>query len=46
MTFLGVIALFGIVINNAIVLLDRIRIEIEEHGLDTAHAITKALKDV
>ena len=31
MTFLGVIALVGIVINNAIVLLDRIRIEEHEH---------------
>ncbi len=39
MTFLGVISLAGIVINNAIVLLDRIRIEIEENGLAPARAI-------
>jgi len=32
MTFLGVISLAGIVINNAIVLIDRIDIEIEEQG--------------
>jgi multidrug efflux pump subunit AcrB len=30
------------VINNAIVLLDRIRIEIDEHGLDPASAIIEA----
>ena len=42
MTLLGVIALAGIVINNAIVLIDRIGIEIEEHGLDPAHAIVEA----
>ncbi len=39
MTLLGVISLAGIVINNAIVLLDRIRIEIEEKGLEPAQAI-------
>ena len=33
MTLLGIISLSGIVINNAIVLLDRIRIEIDENGL-------------
>lgn len=33
MTLLGVVSLAGIVINNAIVLLDRIQIEIDEHGL-------------
>jgi multidrug efflux pump subunit AcrB len=30
------------VINNAIVLLDRIRIEMDEHGLDPAHAVLEA----
>lgn len=39
MTFLGVISLAGIIINNAIVLLDRIRIEIEENGLAPERAI-------
>ncbi|MEL6188130.1 MAG: efflux RND transporter permease subunit, partial [Myxococcota bacterium] len=33
MTLLGVVSLAGIVINNAIVLIDRIRIEIEDNGL-------------
>ena len=42
MTFLGVISLAGIVINNAIVLLDRIRIEIEEGGLEPQRAIVEA----
>ena len=42
MTFLGVISLAGIVINNAIVLLDRIRIEIEEHGMEPHRAIIEA----
>ena len=32
MTLLGIVSLAGIVINNAIVLLDRIQIEIDEHG--------------
>ncbi len=40
--FLGVIALAGIVINNAIVLLDRIKIEIEQNGLDPRSAIVEA----
>jgi multidrug efflux pump subunit AcrB len=39
MTLLGIISLAGIVINNAIVLLDRIRIEIDERGLPPAHAV-------
>jgi multidrug efflux pump subunit AcrB len=39
MTFLGVISLAGVVINNAIVLLDRIRIEIEDNGLEPQRAI-------
>ncbi len=42
MTLLGVISLAGIVINNAIVLLDRIRIEIEENGLEPAQAVLEA----
>ncbi|MDH3197106.1 MAG: efflux RND transporter permease subunit [Candidatus Krumholzibacteria bacterium] len=42
MTFLGVISLAGIVINNAIVLLDRIKIEIEKNGLDPARAVVEA----
>jgi len=42
MTLLGVISLAGIVINNAIVLLDRIRIEIEENGLDPTDALVEA----
>jgi len=42
MTFLGVVSLAGIVINNAIVLLDRIKIEIEQNGLDPARAVIEA----
>ena len=42
MTFLGVIALIGIVINNAIVLLDRIRIEEVENHRAPADAIIEA----
>ena len=42
MTLLGIIALAGIVINNAIVLLDRIRIEIDENGLDPARAVVES----
>jgi multidrug efflux pump subunit AcrB len=42
MTLLGVIALFGIVINNAIVLIDRIKTEIEENGLPAPQAIVEA----
>jgi multidrug efflux pump subunit AcrB len=42
MTFLGVISLAGIVINNAIVLLDRIRIEIDELGTPPAKAVIEA----
>ena len=41
-TLLGVISLAGIVINNAIVLLDRIRIEIEVNGLEPASAILES----
>ena len=42
MTFLGVISLFGIVINNAIVLIDRIEIERAENGLSPQHAVVMA----
>jgi multidrug efflux pump subunit AcrB len=42
MTLLGVISLAGIVINNAIVLIDRIRIEIEEQGHPPAQAIIES----
>ena len=42
MTFLGVISLFGIVINNAIVLIDRIKIEIDEEGRPPAQAVVYA----
>ena len=42
MTLLGVISLAGIIINNAIVLLDRIRIEIDENGLDAASAVIES----
>ncbi|MEM7708139.1 MAG: efflux RND transporter permease subunit [Pseudomonadota bacterium] len=41
-TFLGIISLSGIVINNAIVLLDRIKLEIEENGLSPDRAIVEA----
>jgi multidrug efflux pump subunit AcrB len=42
MTLLGVISLAGIVINNAIVLLDRIKIEIEKSGLTPPRAVIEA----
>ncbi len=42
MTMLGVISLAGIVINNAIVLIDRIRIEVDENGLDPPRAVLEA----
>lgn len=42
MTFLGIISLAGIVINNAIVLLDRIKIEQEENGHEAPRAIIEA----
>ena len=42
MTLLGIIALAGIVINNAIVLLDRINIEISDNGLEPARAVVEA----
>ncbi|MGI9304105.1 MAG: efflux RND transporter permease subunit, partial [Gammaproteobacteria bacterium] len=43
-TILGLISLSGIVINNAIVLIDRINIEINENGLSPADAIFSACK--
>jgi multidrug efflux pump subunit AcrB len=42
MTILGIIALAGIVINNAIVLIDRIKIEITGNGLEPRRAIVEA----
>ena len=42
MTLLGIISLAGIVINNAIVLLERIKIEIDELGLSPQDAIISA----
>ena len=42
MTLLGIISLAGVVINNAIVLLDRIRIEIEENALEPARAVIES----
>ncbi|MCD4654449.1 efflux RND transporter permease subunit, partial [bacterium] len=42
MAFLGIISLAGVVINNAIVLLDRIKIEIDEMGLAPGEAIVEA----
>ena len=42
MTLLGIISLAGIVINNAIVLIDRIGIEIRENGLTPERAVIEA----
>lgn len=42
MTFLGIISLSGIIINNAIVLIDRIDIEISENGLTPYNAIIES----
>ena len=42
MTLLGIISLSGIIINNAIVLIDRIRIEIEENRHDPPRAVIEA----
>ncbi|MFC1682688.1 efflux RND transporter permease subunit [Candidatus Zixiibacteriota bacterium] len=42
MTLLGVISLAGVVINNAIVLIDRIRIERQENGLEPQRAVIEA----
>ena len=41
-TILGLISLAGIIINNAIVLIDRINIELEDHGLPPAEAVIEA----
>ncbi|MFK7887442.1 MAG: efflux RND transporter permease subunit [Gammaproteobacteria bacterium] len=41
-TFLGIIALSGIIINNAIVLIDRIKIEIDELGKTPEQAVIAA----
>ena len=41
-TILGLISLSGIIINNAIVLIDRIKIESEENGLPIDQAIIQA----
>ena len=43
-TILGLISLSGIVINNAIVLLDRIDLEIEQNGMSPAQAVVSACK--
>jgi multidrug efflux pump subunit AcrB len=42
MTLLGIISLAGIVINNAIVLLERIKLEIEENGRAPADAVIES----
>lgn len=42
MTLLGIVSLSGIVINNAIVLLERIHLEMDENGLDPPRAIVEA----
>ncbi len=42
MTLLGIVSLAGIVINNAIVLLDRIKLEIEQNGLEPRRAVIQA----
>jgi multidrug efflux pump subunit AcrB len=42
MALLGVISLAGILINNAIVLIDRIKIEIEENNLTPEQAVIEA----
>lgn len=42
MTLLGIISLAGIVINNAIVLLERIKFEIDDNGLSSQEAIIVA----
>lgn len=43
--FLGIISLAGIIINNAIVLIDRIQIEIDELGRKPYDAITQAANE-
>ena len=46
MPFLGIISLAGIIINNAIVLIDRIEIERNQNGLDPARAVIEAACEV
>ena len=41
-TFLGIISLAGIVINNAIVLLERIKLEIDDNGREPLNGIVEA----
>ncbi len=42
MTLLGIVSLSGIVINNAIVLLERIKLEMDENGLTPRRAVVEA----
>ena len=42
MTLLGIVALAGIIISHGIVLIDRIRIEIDDNGLDPPRAIVES----
>jgi len=42
MTLLGVVSLAGIVVNNAIILIDRIKIEIEGNDLEPPRAVIEA----
>ncbi|MEO1367349.1 MAG: efflux RND transporter permease subunit, partial [Acidobacteriota bacterium] len=44
MALLGVIALFGVVINNAVVLLDRIETEMKRYGRSRGEAVIEASK--
>lgn len=44
MTLLGIVSLSVIVINNAIVLLDRIKLEIEEYGLTPQNAVIEGVQ--
>ena len=44
-TILGIVSLSGIVINNAIVLLDRINLEIKQKGLAPEQAVLSACKE-
>jgi len=42
MAILGVVSLAGIVINNAIVMIDRIKLEMEQNGLTATEAVLEA----
>lgn len=44
-TILGIIALSGIIINNAIVLLDRIKVEIQEHEKSAYQAVIHSCQE-